>query len=84
MKPDYRTITYPLPHTAAAARSGAETTPTPHPLRWIGARMVAWWRDHQRQRDERLRLEALAPLDRYLLRDIGLSDELRSHALAQR
>jgi len=36
------------------------------------------------QREDRLRLEALASLDRHLLDDIGVTEEMRSRALARR
>src|SRR5262245_14940787 len=85
MKPAFRSTGYALPSVVSA-------TITPHIAEvprgsWlprIGARVVAWWRDHQERRAERMRIEALAPLDPHTLKDLGISEDLRWRAQAQR
>jgi uncharacterized protein YjiS (DUF1127 family) len=83
MKPEYRTGVFTVTQ-AAAARVVSRRATVPDLLQRIAAYMGAWWRNHRQLREQRQRLEALASLDTRLLQDIGLSDELRSHALAQR
>ena len=50
--------------------------------RWarLRTRLAAWRLDWQRRREERWRLEALAGLGQRMLRDIGVSSDLRALA----
>lgn len=67
---------------AAAAREAREAQ-----SRWtpsgLGTHLLARWRQWRIERDEAARLESLAPLAPQLLRDIGVSDEHRSIAIAR-
>ena len=84
MKPEYRTGVLPVAQAAALARGVSRAATAPDFLRRLGVRLAAWWHEHRERRAKRQRLEALASLDTRLLQDLGLSDEVRSHALAQR
>lgn len=50
----------------------------------LAHRLAARWRSWLQEREEHARLDALGPLAPYLLRDIGVTDEFRSIALARR
>jgi uncharacterized protein YjiS (DUF1127 family) len=65
----------------AAGRNGPSRTEAGAP--GIGQWLRARWRNWRHDRLELARIEALAPLSPQLLRDIGLSDEHRSIALAR-
>lgn len=67
--------------TLAPAAPLAASNPGVHRL---AARLAAWWRDWRRHERQRIEAEALASLSPRTLHDIGLSDEIRLNALAQR
>lgn len=68
-----------LPHVAVAAPRQAF-----HPLHWAMSRLHALRARWRHQHEDRLRLDSVAGLDAEMLRDIGLNEDLRAHALAQR
>jgi hypothetical protein len=75
-----------MPHdplTACLPTPAAPTRPI-HPLHWAMSRLHALRAQWRRQRDDRLRLDAVSELGVDMLRDIGMNDDLRAHALAQR
>ncbi|HUL66858.1 MAG TPA: hypothetical protein VLW55_19820 [Burkholderiaceae bacterium] len=83
MKPAYRSTAEALAHVPAlsAAVGGRRNFAQAQRL---PVRVLAWWRDLRRQHDERLLIEALAPLGERVLQDLVLSERMRLHALAGR
>jgi len=94
MKPGYHSAAHVLQRAGSAAVPAsatppsvvgrADAAPAGALLDRIRARFRAWWRTTLMQREDRMRLEALASLDRHMLDDIGVSEEMRAHALARR
>ena len=94
MKPDYHSAAHLMQRAGASAapaypaprstRGRADEASAGAPLDRIRARFLSWWRTTLAQREQRMRLEALASLGSHMLEDTGVSEELRSHALAQR
>ena len=62
------------------------TAPTPpfDPLHWAMTQLRALRARWRRQRDNQLQLDSVAGLDAQMLRDIGINEDLRARALAQR
>jgi uncharacterized protein YjiS (DUF1127 family) len=70
-------LTVCLPTRAAPARAF-------DPLHWAMARLQALRAHWRRHRDDRLRLDSVSELSVDMLHDIGMNEDLRAHALAQR
>ena len=83
MKPEYRSPAHlPRPVTAAYAGTAAVRVAS-NPVQSLGLCLRAWWQRKRRQHADRIMVESLATLGSHLLQDLGVSDELREHALAQ-